>query len=202
MDRLITDISNNRVKKENAVQKLNKSISDLTQLGKKQSTNLQNKMIQVVYQLFDSFGFNEEFEPLFSEKVSNQLQLPNYVKVSHDRFYKIKNNIDNNKGLTTRIIDKSGKTITIDTKYAANSMDLISKNKGKYDEAKRIFNDNIIGSIISINSEKPSDNRTKLLRVFLDLREVFTGEVYKIIIYDDKYDIIKLKNNAADKSLY
>ena len=128
--------------------------------------------------------------------------MPNYVKVRHDRFYKIKNNIDDNKGLTTRIIDKSGKTITIDTKYAANSMDLISKNKGKYDEATRIFNDNIIGSIISINSEKPSDNRTKLLRVFLDLREVFTGEVYKIKIYDDKYDIIKLKNNAADKSLY
>ena len=77
LDRLITDISNNRVKKENAVQRLNKSISDLTQLGKKQSTNLQNKMIQVVYQLFNSFGFNEEFEPFFSEKESDQLQLPN-----------------------------------------------------------------------------------------------------------------------------
>ena len=78
-------------------------------------------------------------------------------------------------------------------------MDLISKNKDKYDEAKRIFNDNIIGSICSINSEKLSNNGTKLLRVFLDLREVFTGEVYKIKIYDDKYDIVKLKNNAADE---
>ena len=141
-------------------------------------------MIQVVYQLFNSFGFNEEFETLFSKKESDQLQLPNYVKVSHDRFYKIKNNVNNNKGLTTRIKDKSGKTITIDTKYAVNLMDLISKNKGKYDEAKRIFNDNDISSISSINSRKLSDNRTKLLRAFLDLREVFTGEVYKIKIYD------------------
>ena len=82
----------------------------------------------------------------------------------------MKNNIRNNKGLTTRIKDKSGKTITIDTKYAVNLMDLISKNKGKYDEAKRIFNDNIIGSISSINSKTPSDNRTKLLRVFLHLK--------------------------------
>ena len=90
-------------------------------------------MIQVVYQLFNSFGFNEEFEPLFIKKVSDQLQLPNYVRVSHDRFYKIKNNIDNNKDLTTRIKDKSGKTITIDTKYAVNLMDLILKNKSKYD---------------------------------------------------------------------
>ena len=127
-------------------------------------------MIQVVYQLFNSFGFNEEFEPLFSKKESDQLQLPNYVKVSHDRFYKIKNNVDNNKGLTTRIKDKWGKTINIDTKYAVGLMDLISKNKGKYDEAKRIFNDNIIGSISSINSKTPSDNRTKLLRVFLHLK--------------------------------
>ena len=111
----------------------------------------------------------------------------------------MKNNINNNKGLTTRIKDKSGKIITTDTKYAVNLMDLISKNKDKYDEAKRIFNDNIIGSICSINSEKPSNNGTKLLRVFLDLREVFTGEVYKIKIYDDQYDIVKLKNNAADE---
>ena len=178
---------------------MNKSISDLTQLRKKQSTNFQNKMIQVAYQLFNSFGFNEEFEPLFSKKESDQLQLPKYVKVSHDRFYKMKNNINNNKGLTTRIKDKSGKIITTDTKYAVNLMDLISKNKDKYDEAKRIFNDNIIGAICSINSEKLSNNGTKILRVFLDLREVFTGEVYKIKIYDDKYDIVKLKNNAADE---
>ena len=43
-------------------------------------------------------------------------------------------------------------------------MDLISKNKDKNDEAKTIFNDNIIRLISSINSEKPSDNRKKLLR--------------------------------------
>ena len=85
-------------------------------------------MIQVVYLLFNSFGINEEFEPLFSEKKSDQLQLPNYVNVSHDRFYKIANNIDNNKGLTTRIKEKSGKTIIIGTKYAVNLMDLISNN--------------------------------------------------------------------------
>ena len=68
LDRLITDISNNRVKKENAVQRLNKSISDLTQLGKKQSTNLQNKMIQVVYQLFNSFGLTKSLNHYLAKK--------------------------------------------------------------------------------------------------------------------------------------
>ena len=68
-------------------------------------------MIHVVYQLFNSFGLNKRLLPLLSEKEPDQLRLPEYVKVSYDRFYKIKNNIDNNKGLTTGIKDGLGKII-------------------------------------------------------------------------------------------
>ena len=50
---MIIDINNNKIKKE---------------LKQKQSTVLRNKMVQVVYQLFDSYSFNKEFEPLFSKK--------------------------------------------------------------------------------------------------------------------------------------
>ena len=85
-------------------------------------------MIHVVYQLFNSFGLNKRLLPLLSEKEPDQLRLPEYVTVSYDRFYKIKNNIDHNKGLTTRIKDGSGKTIIIDTKYAADLMDQVSKS--------------------------------------------------------------------------
>ena len=80
MTRLITYISNNQVKKENAIKRTNKNISALNQLSKKRVL------------------------PLFSEKALDQLKLREYVKVSYDRFYKIKNNIDINKGLTTRTI--------------------------------------------------------------------------------------------------
>ena len=69
MDKLIIDIYNDKVKKEDAVERLSKSISDLNWLKQKQSTDLWNKMVQVVYQLFNSFGFNKEFEPLFTEKL-------------------------------------------------------------------------------------------------------------------------------------
>ena len=58
---------------------------------------------------------------------------------------------------------------------------------------------NIIDAINSIVFEKPSNNWTKLLNAFLDLKEVFTGKVYKIKIDDDKYEAVKLKNNAANK---
>ena len=69
LNKLIIDINNNKVKKEDAVERLNKSISDLDQLKQKQSTVLRNKMVQVVYQLFNSFGFNKEFELLFTKKL-------------------------------------------------------------------------------------------------------------------------------------
>ena len=74
LNKLIIDINNNKVKKEDAVERLNKSISDLDQLKQKQSTAFKNKMIHVVYQLFNSFGFNEEFEPLFSKKNQSRLK--------------------------------------------------------------------------------------------------------------------------------
>ena len=92
LNRLITDISNNKVKKENAIKRLEKSIFDLNQLRQEKSTVFQNKMIQVVYQLFNSFGLNKRLLPLFSEKEPGQLRLPDYVKMSY--------------GLTTSIKDK------------------------------------------------------------------------------------------------
>ena len=64
LNKLIIDINNNKVEKEDAIERLNKSISDLDKL--KQSTVFRNKMFQVVYQLFNSFGFKKEFAPLFS----------------------------------------------------------------------------------------------------------------------------------------
>ena len=49
LNKLIIDINNNKVKKEDAAERLNKSISDLDQIKQKQSTILRNKMVQVVY---------------------------------------------------------------------------------------------------------------------------------------------------------
>ena len=51
LNKLIININNNKVKKGDAVERLNKSISDWDQLKQKQNTILRNKMVQVVYQL-------------------------------------------------------------------------------------------------------------------------------------------------------
>ena len=82
LNKLIIDINNNKVKKEDAVERLNKSISDLDQLNQKQSTAFQNKMIQVVYQLFNSFGFNKEFAPIFNQiKLEQTKEEPVKLKI-------------------------------------------------------------------------------------------------------------------------
>ena len=125
--------------------------------------------------------------------------MSDYVKVSSNRFYEIKNKIDNNKGLTIRIKDKLGKVINIGTKDATYLMDQVSKNEITYDEAKTILNDKIVRSANIIALEKPSDNRTKLLKIFFALGEVFTGRFNSIKIVDDKYEAVEFGNKADDK---
>ena len=52
---------------------MGKSISNLEQLKENQQTDFQNKIIQVVYQLFNSFSFNKEFVPIFSKKKKKKI---------------------------------------------------------------------------------------------------------------------------------
>ena len=49
---------------------MGKSISNLKE---NQQTDFQNKIIQVVYQLFNSFSFNKEFVPIFSKKKKKKI---------------------------------------------------------------------------------------------------------------------------------
>ena len=118
LNKLIIDINNNKVKKEDAVERLNKSISDLDQLKQKQNTVLRNKMTQVLYQLFNSFGFNKiksdnkDLKPLFSQIKSdpkeptqlkhidlNEITKPLWIKLSRIDFISlikdVANNLDN-----------------------------------------------------------------------------------------------------------
>ena len=101
LNKLIIDINNNKVKKEDAVERLSKSVSDLDQLKQKQSTVFQNKMVQVAYQLFNSFGFNKEFEPVSSqiksEKTEEKMQISLWFRINKSEFDKLTSNIYNNQ---------------------------------------------------------------------------------------------------------
>ena len=55
-------------------------------------------------------------------------------------------------------------------------MDLVSKSRITYDEVKTIFDDKIITSANNIVSEKPTNNRTKLLKYFLIWEKILLKE--------------------------
>ena len=98
--------------------------------------------------------------------------------------------------MTTRIKGGLSKIIIIDTKHAADLIDLVSKNKITYDKVKLIFNDKILKPVNIVASEKPSENRTKLLKTFFDLGEVFTAKFSDLKILDDKNQVTELKKST------
>ena len=125
MNKLIIDINDNKVKKEDVVERLNKSIFDLDQSKKKQSTVLRNKMGQVVYQLFNSSGFNKEFGPLLSQTKSEQaeekMEIPLWFRIDKSEFDELTSNIydnQNNKNFKITINKK-----TYDLKNAKKNLD-------------------------------------------------------------------------------
>ena len=101
LNKLIIDINNNKVKKEDAVERLNKGISDLNQLNQKQSSAFQNKLIHVIYQLFNSFGFNKEFAPwssqIKSEQTEEKMLIPLWFRINKSEFDELISNIYNNQ---------------------------------------------------------------------------------------------------------
>ena len=54
-------------------------------------------MVQVVYQLFNSFGFNKEFPPLSSqiklEQTEEKMQIPLWLRINKSEFDKLTSEI-------------------------------------------------------------------------------------------------------------
>ena len=156
MNKLIIDINNNKVKKENAVERLNKSISDLDQLKQKQSTVLQNKMVQVVYQLFNSFGFNKEFAPLFSqiksEQTEEKMQIPLWFKINKPEFDELTSYIYNNQNNKDFKININKRTY--DLENAKNFWKKITKNEISRNEVKQLYKELIQKDIDVLERKK------------------------------------------------
>ena len=151
LNKLIIDINNNKVKKEHAVERLNKSISDLDQPKQKQSTVLRNKMSHVVYQFFNSFGFNEEFELLFTKKLD---QMPLWFIINKPEFDELTNDIYNNQN------NKDFKiTIKYDLKNAKHFWAKVTTSTISRNEAKKLYKELIQKDIDALEREKSNSIR-------------------------------------------
>ena len=62
-----------------------------------------------------------------------------------------------------------------------------------------MFDNKIVTETNSIASTIPTDNKTKMLKKFFSLREVFDRKSYSIKIGDGEYEVNELKNKADDK---
>ena len=133
---------------------MNISISDLDQLKEKQSTILQNKMVQIVYLLFNSFGFKKEFQPLLTEKLD---QIPLWFRINKSEFYVLKSNIydnQNNKDLKITINKK-----TYYLKNAKNFGIIVSTSKISKNEARKLHNKLIQKDIDALEREESNSNK-------------------------------------------
>ena len=133
---------------------MNKSISDLDQIKQKQSTVLQNKMVQVVYQLFNSFVFNKEFEPLFSKKLD---QIPLWFRINKSEFDELKSNIYDNQNNKDFKITMNKKTY--DLKNAKNFWIKVTTSKIYRNEVKKLYNELIQKDIDALKREKSNNNK-------------------------------------------
>ena len=115
LDKLINGIKNIKTTRKNTAEKTKNIVSNLDQERQKESTVFQNKMINIVYYLFNSLGISSQ---------PGRLMLPEWVNVSEKRFNEILSTVTEvkNEGLRTNV---DGGEITLD-----NTASLL-KNLGK-----------------------------------------------------------------------
>ena len=171
---MIIDIDNNKVKKEDAVERFNKSISDLDQLKQKQNTVLRNKMTQVVYQLFNSFGFNKEFAPLFSqiksEQTEEKMQKPLWFRINKSEFNELTSDIydnQNNKGFKITINKKA-----YDLKNAKMFWRKVTTSKISRIGARKLYNELIQKDIDALKREKSNSNKKYVLKILENINVI------------------------------
>ena len=203
LNKLITSISNNKVKKEDAVEKLKKGMLDLSQLKEKQSTLFQNKMIQVFYQLFNSFGFSKNFISLFSKKESEQakknpdeMQKPLWVKINRGEIEELKRNVypnqDNND--FNIVIDKKPYNLKNAKKYLME----VTKRETTKNEAEKLYKESIQKDINALEQNKSNNPRKyNILDIFNNLDSIFIGTY---LHYKDVPKEITFERNIAERS--
>ena len=215
LNKLIIDMNNNKVKKEDAVKRLNKSISDLDQLKLKQNTIVQNKMVQVVYQLFSSFGFNKEFEPLFSKKKSlsekgkldtkeptqlKQINLnemkPLWMKLSRKDFLSLVKDVVNN------LDKKNYQAMISNNRYDLRNveqflLEIITKKISK-NESCKLYENLIEPKVIELTRAKSSRGKNKRLNM-LNIYNNVKSSIFKGVYLHYFNESVITKESIADR---
>ena len=82
--------------------------------------------------------------------------------------------------MKTRLKYALEKTITSNIKHVSIWMEQISNNEITYDDVNMIFSNENISAANKSALTNPTDNKTKLLKIYFDLREVLSGKPYGV----------------------
>ena len=113
-------------------------------------------MIQVVYQLFNSFGFKKEFAPLFSqiksEQAEEKMQKPWWFKINKPEFEELISDIyDNQKNKDLKVtINKK----IYDLKNTKKNWTKITKSEISKNEEKKLYKKLIQKDFQALKKEK------------------------------------------------
>ena len=135
-------------------------------------------MVQVVYQLFNSFGFNKEFAPLFSqiksEQTEEKMQILLWFTINKSEFDKLKSNIydnQNNKDFKITINKK-----TYDLKNANIFWTKVTTSKIYRNDAKKLYNELIQKDSDALETDKSNSiKKNNILEILKNIGAIFTG---------------------------
>ena len=138
-------------------------------------------MVQVVYQLFNSFDFNKEFEPLSSqiksEQTEEKMQIPLWFRINKLEFEELTSNIydnQNNKDFKITINKK-----TYDLKNAKKFWTKITKRKVSKNEANELYKKLIKKDIVALEREKSNSiKKNNTLKILENIDAIFTGTYF------------------------
>ena len=183
LDKLINDIKKQKKLQEKIpLKKIKNIVSDLDQQKQKESTVFQNKMIDVVYYLFNSLGISSQ---------PGRSRLSKWVKVSKEKFNEILSTITKakNKELRTNI---DGKEITLDStekllKDLGNGILLDER------EFKNRYNDIAYDAEVIVNKSPLTRNQAKIIDIILLLKKIWSDK------QPNTTDISGLKSEESDE---
>ena len=135
-------------------------------------------MVQVVYQLFNSFGFNKEFAPLFSqiksEQTEEKMQKPWWFKINKPEFEELTSDIydnQNNKDFKITINKK-----TYHLKNTKKFWRKVTTSKISRNEAKKLYKKLIQKDPDALEKGKSNSiKKHNILKILDNINTTFTG---------------------------
>ena len=149
-------------------------------------------MVQVVYHLFNSFGFNKEFTPLFSQIKSgtkeptqlkqidlNEITKPLGIKLSRGDFISLIKDVVNN------LDNKNYQTVINNNKYDVNNaeqflLEIVAK-KIRKNEARKLYKNLIEPKSIELTRAKNirgKNKRLNILNIYSNIKSGIFNDVY------------------------